>query len=240
MGKYCRKHIGKKFITNEGYEVEVIDGGDKNGYCKVRFVGLKEYILEVSAQRLKDCNIKNPYHPSVYGIGYLGIGKYNTDIPQYERWRHILQRSYDKKCHKLHPTYKNITVISDWHNYQIYAKWEEENYVEGWQLDKDLLSGESKIYSPETCCFIPRELNSFMTNNKSHNTSGHTGVTWIEKHKNWIVHASIDCKNKYIGSFYSIEEASECYKKIRAIESEKWKIKAKKLGLEERIIANIK
>lgn len=54
---------------------------------------------------------------------------------------------------------------------QILKKWFNQHYVEGFEIDKDLLSNKNKkLYSPETCVFLPREINRFLcktTNKKS-------------------------------------------------------------------------
>ena len=60
------------------------------------------------------------------------------------------------------PTYRECTVDIQWHNYQEFAEWcqWQKGFTKGAALDKDLLFPSNKKYSPETCCFLPRELNT--------------------------------------------------------------------------------
>lgn len=53
-------------------------------------------------------------------------------------------------------------MCEDWLYFSNYFKWYKDNYVEGWHVDKDLLT-DSKEYSPDTCIFVPRVLNNFLT-----------------------------------------------------------------------------
>lgn len=46
-----------------------------------------------------------------------------------------------------------------WKYLSNFKKWYDEHYVEGWHLDKDILMQGNKFYSPETCCFVPFEIN---------------------------------------------------------------------------------
>lgn len=60
--------------------------------------------------------------------------------------------------------YKDVSVCEEWKDFQVFADWFEQvsngpYYHEGWHLEKDLLSGDKKIYSPETCVFLPRLIN---------------------------------------------------------------------------------
>ena len=50
----------------------------------------------------KNGNIKCPFDRSVFGVGYLGEGKYKCkengkDTRVYKTWHHMLERCYDKK-----------------------------------------------------------------------------------------------------------------------------------------------
>lgn len=100
--------IGKKFITNEGYEVEIVE---KIGYHKRRIKFENGYEVLVFSKAIEEGRIKNPYHLSVFGVGYFGVGEYNAKIdgkntPEYLVWSGMLARCYNKKRQELQPTYK--------------------------------------------------------------------------------------------------------------------------------------
>ena len=59
----------------------------------------------------KNGEIKCPYEQRIYGVGYLGEGKYkakengkNTD--EYKIWYNMLERCYDIKYQEKYPAYK--------------------------------------------------------------------------------------------------------------------------------------
>lgn len=212
--KYSRKHIGKVYTTHQGYTATVVDGGSKQGRCTAQ---IGEYTTEVLYTDLKRGQIKYPYHPSVFNKGYFGVGAYSvkTHKKAYKTWQSMLGRCYDSSYLEKNQTYKSATVCDEWLNLQVFGKWFEQNYVEGFELDKDLLKEGSKLYSPDTCIFIPKNLNSFLANKMSNNTSGHTGVTWHTHNKKWVARILTEDKRKLLGYFTNIEEASEAYKKAR-------------------------
>ena len=112
----------------------------------------------------------------VYNVGYLGNGKYKSKYlvdskwkhtKQYLVWRTMIMRCYDVKYSKKHPTYKDCTVCEEWHNFQTFAKWFDENYYEIentiMDLDKDILKNGNKIYCPKYCVFVPQQINKLFT-----------------------------------------------------------------------------
>ena len=74
------------------------------------------------------------------------------------KWRSMLKRVNDKDASK---SYKKVRICDEWLNFYNFSKWYDDNYVEEWVLDKDIKGGLS--YSPETCIFIPLELNAAIT-----------------------------------------------------------------------------
>ena len=243
--------VGKKFKTNEGYEIEIVEKlkGTKR---KVRFENGYEVITYM--HNIESGNIKNPYHSSVFRVGYFGVGNYRAQIKgkntsEYNTWKHMLERCCDNKYQEKKPTYKGTTICSEWHNFQNFAKWYEENFpkIEGikFSLDKDLLQEdvENKIYSPTTCVFLPQSVNSFLTNKHSDNTSSYTGVSWHRIGKKWVSNIRLfgEGKIKNLGLFTTPEDASEVYQQARAEQSEKVKSYLRELNyLPEEIINLIK
>ena len=108
----------------------------------------------------------------IHGIGYHGQGIYKSKIngkitKVYQTWKNMMDRCYYENSINNHPTYKNCTVSSKWYCLQSFGKWFEENYnsetMKGWHLDKDILLKNNKVYGPDTCCFVPMEINNLFT-----------------------------------------------------------------------------
>ena len=97
--KYCRSSIGKIIITNEGYKCECIDGGSRNHYLLVK---IDNYETEVQSSAFRNGSVKNPYNPSVFGKGYVGVGHYNSKdhCKLYSTWQGMLERAYYSKYHE--------------------------------------------------------------------------------------------------------------------------------------------
>lgn len=226
-----KNRIGEKHTTNEGCEIEIIEYFNKND-CTIKFEN-EITLKNVFYNAIKNGQIKNLFHPSVYDVGYIGQGKYcskleNKPTKVYYIWKAMLQRCYDENIRYKRTEYKGCTVVKKWHNFQNFAKWFEENYVEGSQLDKDILFKGNKFYSFKTCCFVPREINILLTKRNIKRGEYPIGVT-ISKSKNRF-EASLSTKEKqcYLGSFKTPEEAFRAYKKekesyIKEM-ADKWKL----------------
>lgn len=175
----------------------------------------------------KKGNIKCPYDRSVYGVGYIGEGKYkvkeNDEVTRaYKTWNHMMERCYDKKLHKKHPTYKNCKVSEKWHNFQNFTEWYEDNYYEvddeTMCLDKDILIKGNKIYSPETCIFVPNTINVLFTKRDSKRGETCIGTSYHKRYKVYEANCHLinpktgKSKNKYLGRYNTELEAFEVYK----------------------------
>jgi hypothetical protein len=159
--------------------------------------------------------MKDKTNPSVYGIGYIGIGTYKRHIgtkgtKEYKTWQGMLERCYSDKLQAKYPTYQGCSVDKRWHNFQVFAKWFENNYVGGWELDKDILIKGNKIYSPETCCFVPHEVNILFI--KRDKLRGNLPIGVIKKGDKFASRLSIKSIKEYLGTFNTSEEAFQAYK----------------------------
>jgi len=220
--------IGEKFITNEGYEVEIIEYfSNKNITIKFE----NNFIFHnIQLRNLIRGQVSNPYHTSKYNMGYLGIGKYKAHTDKkatltYKIWTSMLRRCYDEKFKQINPTYTGVTVYEKWHDFQNFGAWFEKSYIDGFELDKDILIKGNKIYSPETCCFVPHEINSLFV--KKDNKRGIYSIG-VCKHRNkYMAQITMHSKHYYLGIFDTPEEAFQIYKEAKEQHikevADKWK-----------------
>lgn len=169
--------------------------------------------------------VKNPYFRSVQGFGYFGVGKYVTikdgaRTVEYAAWVDMLVRCYSENYLKKYPSYLGCTVCEEWHNFQNFAEWytREDEYGRGYHLDKDILVKGNKIYSPDTCCLVPQEINKFFTSTGEKKNGLPTGVT-ATKNNSFKVKASLLGVNKYIGTFKTLEEAVHAYSHAKGVDA---------------------
>lgn len=133
----------------------------------------------------------------------------------YNRWCSLRRRTLSEKFKKEKSTYKDVIVCDEWLNFQIFSKWFNENWRpymdKTWQLDKDILVKGNKIYSPETCCFVPHEINSLFMSTKNKRGFYPIGVN-KERDKYRV---RIGGSRKHIGIFKTPEEAFQAYKIVK-------------------------
>jgi hypothetical protein len=127
---------------------------------------------------------------------------------QYNIWMAMKQRCNSKDLHVAHPSYKNCYICEEWLDFQVFAKWFDANYVEGYQLDKDLLVKGNKMYSPDTCCFIPQEINLAIIKPC---IERELPIGVYKHRKRFVVHIKENKQSKYLGLFSTVEEAANCY-----------------------------
>ena len=138
-------------------------------------------------------------------------------------WGGLLKRCFCNKYHKTKPTYKGITVCDEWLNFQNFAEWCEtqsffnakDDFGKAYQLDKDLLIKGNKVYSPETCCFIPSQINSLFSYVKSTKGAYPTGVSYMKNRGKFEAYFSKRGKRVNLGHFITPEEAFIAYKKAK-------------------------
>jgi hypothetical protein len=219
---------GEKHINNTGLNF-TITAYKNSKNCEIQFED-GVIIKNVAYCAIKNGQVKNPYTPSVCGEGYMGIGKYvsrhnGIKTKAYNKWIDMLKRCYSNKLQHRQPSYKGTEVCENWKCFQIFAEWFENNNKEGFDLDKDILFKGNKIYSPETCCFIPREINTAFL--KSDMRRGDFLIGVSKPGKGFRAHLSINGKRVLQGNFKTELEAFKAYKTAKEIEikrlADKWK-----------------
>ncbi|HBI73638.1 MAG TPA: hypothetical protein DEG06_05140 [Lachnospiraceae bacterium] len=87
----------------------------------------------------------------------------------YKAWKSMINRCTGTYNFEI---YKDVTICDEWNDYANFEKWYETNIYEfdgTLELDKDLLSRHKKIYSPNTCCFLPKNINTLIASTSSRN-----------------------------------------------------------------------
>lgn len=115
----------------------------------------------------------------VYGKGIKGSGdaKVNRkNTKPYDVWHGMLQRCYSDKLHESRPSYRGCIVCPEWLSFEVFKKWFDSHYKEGYHLDKDIIVDGNKTYSKDTCVFVPIHINSLFTDCASARGSNPIGV----------------------------------------------------------------
>ena len=220
--KKAEEILGKNFSTNTSDDCVVIG---YNGTYDVT-VQFCTYPCIVSCRlgNLRRGEVKNPMFPSFYGKGYIGVGKYSFKEKVYSRlWNKVLLRAYCEKNLTEHTTYEDVEVCEDWYNFQNFAAWCEtqkffnakDEKGNSYHLDKDILVKGNKIYSPDTCCFVPQYVNKLLSKRDKMRGECLVGVTYSGKYGRYIAGISIFGKHRHIGSFDTEIEAFQAYKQAK-------------------------
>lgn len=157
-----------------------------------------------------------------------GVGKNDSDFctgmevngkiinhQAYDIWSGMLQRCYDKKFHEIHPHYEGCSVSDEWLTFSNFFLWWKENSVDGWDLDKDLLFSGNRVYSSETCLFIPKYINCFLTAKSPNRRDLPMGVYRVSKRKIYKSLIGFNGGRIYLGCFSCAIEANRAWLKAK-------------------------
>lgn len=196
----------------------------KNRKNIVVYIPEYDYSVKAEYTQFKNRTITTPYDRTNCGIGFIGEGKYsvrenNKITKEYMFWNNMMKRAYDSKYKEKNPSYKDCTVCEEWHKFQNFAKWCEENHyeIEGerMELDKDIVVKRNSIYSPETCVFVPSSINKIFTKRQNKRGDFLIGVCWDKSCKCFKSYCSTLDKREYLGSFDDEVKAFLSYKNFK-------------------------
>lgn len=217
--RYIPNRVGEKRIMNCGEEAEIVKYN--NSYdVTVKFTKTGETV-RTKYVNFKTGKVKSVFTPTVYGVGIIGTRK--SDVTKsifYKVWIAMLERCYSEKCINENISYKGCTVCNEWLFYPTFKKWCDENYyeVEGerMQLDKDILNHGNKIYSPDSCIFVPWRINKlFVKQPKVYRFDLPIGVNYFKRDNVYQVRLRKNGTTKYLGRYSTPEEAFYVYKEAK-------------------------
>ena len=111
MQEQANKYVGLQVETNTCGKC-VIVGYESCDKVKVKFIE-PEYEKFCQLSTLLRGGVINPYFPSVFGRGFIGVGKYSSkDKRVYRLWKAMLGRCYNTKISNDNKSYKGVSFIT--------------------------------------------------------------------------------------------------------------------------------
>lgn len=131
----------------------------------------------------------------------------------YETWSNMIARCYSSAYKKGKPTYEGSVVCDQWLIFSSFKRWMDGQDWQGKCLDKDYLLHGNKIYSPETCLFIPKLINSFIASTITKRKELLCGAFFNEKTGRFYAKCSnpFTGKNINLGTFNTEREAHDSW-----------------------------
>ena len=145
----------------------------------------------------------------ICGIGVNDVFNRIND-KAYDHWRDMIRRCYDEKRLGKFPSYKYTRVCDEWLYFSKFKKWFDDNYIDGYHLDKDILFKGNLLYSPDTCCFVPVEINCLLL--RRQNSRGEFPIGVYKCGEKYAAGFSIRNHFKRLGLFDSEKDAFIAYK----------------------------
>ena len=225
FAKVVNERLGETRINNQGevmFIVEYVNSQD----VTVQFKRTGEVVKCAYGTFVKG-KVKSHFSASVFGVGITGLEPTRDEngkmIDSYKCWKRMLQRCYSAKYQEKQPTYIGCCVSDDWIYYPNFKNWYNENYYEidnkTSQLDKDVLIKGNKVYSPDTCVFVPNFINLLFTKRQKSRGELPIGVCYHKASKKYVAQLRVfkDGKAtlKYLGCFNTPNEAFEVYKQAK-------------------------
>lgn len=179
MARPIIDRTGETYTTKDGYLIKIVE------YRKyidlvVEFQDEHKARVHTNLQACQIGSVRNPYHPYVYGVGYLGLNDDGTkvvtqngkdDSEEYKTWHRMMERCYSETSLAKNPSYLNVKVCERWHCFKNFL--EDLPLIEGYDLwknnpktyvslDKDLKQQGKlhKTYNIDGCCFVESKDNA--------------------------------------------------------------------------------
>jgi len=144
---------------------------------------------------------------------YKSKGLRTSSCPINRKWRDMIRRCYDEKRKSRLGKLSDCSVCAEWLLFSNFKAWMEKQDWQGKELNKDIMSGQSKIYSPETCLFVDRSVNMLVV---GLNTA--KGAVYVASRKKYYssVKNTLTGKLEFLGLYKEEHEANHAYKKRKS------------------------
>ena len=212
------KYLGKTFQSNNHGCFKIV-GYTSSTKVDVVFLetGFKTttHIALITRGEVKDC-----FKPTVQGFGIIGTENVRDNegviLETYRKWESMIGRVYSKSVKTdVNNPYFSTSISEDFRWFKDFRSWCEKQIGfgnQGWHLDKDILIKGNKVYSEDTCCFVPPEINTLILKADRIRGKYPIGVYEDKQAGKFKVRISVEGKHKHVGRYYCEKEAFYAYK----------------------------
>ena len=164
-----KDRLGEERLNKQGCLMKIVEY-DKSSNIVVEFQDKRKAQIKSTYREFVKGSIKNPYHPTIYGVGMRG-NKYparpnGVVCREYYTWRNMLYKCYDEEYYEKYQTHLNAVCCEEWLCFENFYEWVHEqsnveNFLKGnnWILNRKIIDKDNEIYSPEYCCLVPQNVN---------------------------------------------------------------------------------
>jgi hypothetical protein len=146
----------------------------------------------------------------------------------YQIWYSMMQRCIPGgRIQKLYKTYDGCHTSELFSDFDRFADWlsvQPGYQLPDYDLDKDLLFDNNKLYSEDTCVLIPHALNTFFiaTRDRELPQGVSAPLSRFGTKKPFKAQLRVDGEIKYLGMFPTAEAAFSAYKVAKEAHARQW------------------
>jgi len=207
-------NVGDRFVSLQG-----------SAYTVIKVMSAREVLVQFdsgysctrSASQVKSGVVKDKFMPILYDRGFVGDGDYNykENKREYTLWTNMMMRAYCASYKKVNPTYTDVDVCKEWHNFQNFAKWcnglkHFHTNIIPVNLDKDIINPGNKLYCPDMCDIVPYVLNTAFVGAKT--SKGY----YFHPKGYYVSRIRMYGKIHNLGYFKDKESATNAYNKMKS------------------------
>lgn len=218
-------HLYEEKLSNQGSLMKIVEYNGSSDIV-VEFQDKHKARVRTIYGNFKLGSVRNPYAPTVYGVGMTG-NKYPAKINgrntrEYDTWTNMLQRCFNTKLKDKQPSYENVGCCKEWLYFENFYEWLHsqsnfDKWLNGkrWAIDKDILNKRNKFYSPENCCLIPQNVNCLFLKREAERGRYPIGVTYRNEGFLASCHNPFTNQREELGYYSTPEKAFEAYKSYK-------------------------
>lgn len=144
--------------------------------------------------------------------------------PYYDAWKDMLSRCYGSEFHKTTKgsAYLDCSVDKSWHTFSNFRFWMSEQVwlssdVGKLCLDKDIIRPGNKVYSKDSCFFIPGQINKLLLTRQAMRGEYPIGVSLHACGKYMARCSSFGTGRNYLGLYLTCKEAHRAWQSAKIV-----------------------